>query len=856
MANTIEVILKANDQATGVLKSVVGSLDGMGQKLQSIGGQMALVTAPLTAFFATTIQQASDQQTVLAQLDSVIRSTGRAYEETAAAANGLSDSLSKVTRYSDDAILGAENLLLTFTSIGNDILPDTTKAVLDLSTAMGQDLKSSAIQIGKALNDPITGITALRRVGVQFTDAQEEMIKKMVEAGDLMGAQKMILAELNKEFGGSAEAAGKTFAGSLDILKNKFGELQERIGFVLINALQPFITKVGSVIERVTEWVDKNPKLTTVIVALGGALVALGPALVVVGTAMRAISTIMPILSLALGAITSPITLIVAGIAAIGVVLNEFSKAASTAGTAAGGVLTFFEYLGKLISYVVDLVGEKGLFGGIGTFIELLFSNVQDGESIIGTLLQTLGVARDQANAFADSVANGVIGQIGRTIGQFIRELPTNLSLVPFYFTYYFGKVWSAVQPVLQPIIDWFTGTGPDSFGGALAMLPEWIFQNIIAPLQGIWLAVQPLVQPIIDWFNNHFLETIMQVAGWINDNIVVPFGRLIDQLQPAFQQIADFIETIFQPVIDVINQALDSWEMLRRLGGGQPMRALPGETSPGVPGNPNQLVPGVPQTSGQELAAQLLEMQGLSGKLADGLIQMAKTFQQNVASAVWNMVDGVTESSGKATKDIVDSAAKQGVILQTGGKRLADALDTSFKQVSTASDAQSPRLNTGASLLANSIYSAFGYVVASMQAQQAPVLSGAAQLAQSVVGALANLWGQITQFVRDNINASQQGWDYGRDIYPPGFTGTPFPHDFMGRYSAGVPYRVGTGAQPEIFIPDNSGYAIPAGAGGGRSVTIEGDLNFNFPNVTDVTDPRQMDMVVNLLIERLEAEA
>ena len=86
MANTIEVILKANDQATGVLKSVVGSLDGMGQKLQSIGGQMALVTAPLTAFFGTTIQQASDQQTVLAQLDSVIRSTGRAYEETAAAA--------------------------------------------------------------------------------------------------------------------------------------------------------------------------------------------------------------------------------------------------------------------------------------------------------------------------------------------------------------------------------------------------------------------------------------------------------------------------------------------------------------------------------------------------------------------------------------------------------------------------------------------------------------------------------------------------------------------------------------------------------------------------------------------------
>jgi phage-related minor tail protein len=68
-------------------------------------------------------------------------------------------------------------------------------AVADLSAAMGQDFKASSIQLGKALNDPIKGLSALRRVGIQFTEQQEKQIEKMVESGDVMGSQKQILKE-------------------------------------------------------------------------------------------------------------------------------------------------------------------------------------------------------------------------------------------------------------------------------------------------------------------------------------------------------------------------------------------------------------------------------------------------------------------------------------------------------------------------------------------------------------------------------------------------------------------------------------------------------------------------------------
>ena len=84
---------------------------------------------------------------------------------------------------------------------------------MDLSVAFGKDMTSSAILVGKALQDPIAGVSALWRVGVQLSDSQVELIKNLVAVGDTMGAQKVILAELTREIGGSAAAYGDSLAG-------------------------------------------------------------------------------------------------------------------------------------------------------------------------------------------------------------------------------------------------------------------------------------------------------------------------------------------------------------------------------------------------------------------------------------------------------------------------------------------------------------------------------------------------------------------------------------------------------------------------------------------------------------------
>jgi hypothetical protein len=220
--------------------------------LSVIGGGvvMGALAAGTAAVFGLSMatwnwaQEAMSAEESQAQLTAVLQSTAGAAGVSAEMANSLANSLAQVTRFEDDAIVSGESMLLTFTNIGSDVFPETTRTMLDMSQALGQDVKSSAMQLGKALNDPINGVTALSRVGVTFTDEQKAMIEQLQKTGDTAGAQRIILAELNKEFGGSAEAAGKTAAGTWERAQNIFKNIQETLGAGLL----PAISQLGNVL--------------------------------------------------------------------------------------------------------------------------------------------------------------------------------------------------------------------------------------------------------------------------------------------------------------------------------------------------------------------------------------------------------------------------------------------------------------------------------------------------------------------------------------------------------------------------------------------------------------------------------
>lgn len=221
-----------------------GALRGVGKAAAFAVGGAALggLAVTLKAGFS----EFSEGQKVAAQTAAALKSTGGAANVTAKQVDDLAGSIMRYSGIDDEAIKSGENLLLTFTRIrnetgkGNDVFNQATRVVTDMSVALGQDMKSSAIQVGKALNDPIKGITALQRVGVSFTAGQKEQIKALVDSGHAMEAQKVILAELNTEFGGSAKAAGDTLPGQLNKLKETFNNLAGDLVGKAVPALTSF----------------------------------------------------------------------------------------------------------------------------------------------------------------------------------------------------------------------------------------------------------------------------------------------------------------------------------------------------------------------------------------------------------------------------------------------------------------------------------------------------------------------------------------------------------------------------------------------------------------------------------------
>jgi len=232
------------------LKQAQYQLNKVRGNFQNLGRNFALAGAALAggvALIGKSLRDAAESQKVFAQTEAVLKSTGTTANGTAKDIQALAASLQKSTAFNDEAILSGANLLLTFKNIQNqagdtnDIFDQTVKASLDVARAMGTDASGEAIRLGKALNDPVKGISALTRVGIQFTDQQKEQIKTLTASGDLLGAQKIILAELQSQFGGSAEAYAQTFAGQVESLNNELNDLSEEIGMMVMPAVKDMI---------------------------------------------------------------------------------------------------------------------------------------------------------------------------------------------------------------------------------------------------------------------------------------------------------------------------------------------------------------------------------------------------------------------------------------------------------------------------------------------------------------------------------------------------------------------------------------------------------------------------------------
>lgn len=381
-------------------------LEGMGQTAQKAGGMfkgafsmfagqamfagLQLLTSQIGDMFRVTMEH----QDVLAQTTNVIKSMHDASGMTAQAVANLAKSIQDVTPYSDDAVQAGENMLMTFGNIGKSVFPTATQAVVDFASFMKLDVSQAALQVGKALNDPVQGVGALQREGVKLSESQKQLVKHFMDTGQTAKAQSVILKELQREFGGSAEAAGKTFGGQLEELQHHFDDMKKSIGEKIIPPLTQFVDyinanilpsifKFGDAIGGIIQWFTKHDEAATAmkvgLAVMGGAIVGIAvPAFIAWAGAAGAAAVATIAATWPALAIGAAVGLGVAGIVLAVKHWGDITKWISGVWTESinwiGGVFSGF---GTKVHDVVGAIGNA--FSGLGTFVHGVWDGIVGG---------------------------------------------------------------------------------------------------------------------------------------------------------------------------------------------------------------------------------------------------------------------------------------------------------------------------------------------------------------------------------------------------------------------------------------------------------------------------------------------
>lgn len=451
MSSNLAIVISAKDLSSKVMGDIGKSGDSLGGRIAGLGKIMAaglaVGTAALVGIGVSSAKAAADAEGIATATNAVLASTKGVAGMTADAVADLATQLSLVTPFDDEVIQSGQNLLLTFTNIGKDVFPKATETALNMSQALGQDVSASAIQLGKALNDPIAGVTALRKVGVQLSDAQEEQIKKFMAVGDVMSAQKVILGELETEFGGAAVAAGQTLAGQLAILQTGLGNVQETIGAALLPAITPLVTAFAF--------------------SLPGAMETLKPALASVGEMVKKLAS--------------------------GDFQGAFTDMMGIVGDIGGQLATKLQEWGtQLWSWVEPMIGP--MLGKLGEMAGGLLTWV--GEQV-GPLLTKLGEWGTQLWSWVEPMIGPMLGKAGELMGKLWEwitlEGPKLLAKLGEWGT----QLWAWVEPKIQPMLDelgklatralaWVGEKAPE----LLTKLGEWG--------EKLWKWVEPMIPLLI----------------------------------------------------------------------------------------------------------------------------------------------------------------------------------------------------------------------------------------------------------------------------------------------------------------------------------------------------------------------
>lgn len=411
------------DKLQGTVGSVVGALGGMGVLKGSY-------------------EEFQKNEQALLRLNKAFENSNGAIGLTKKELIDLREELDAKTLFGGDEISEAQTKLMSFGTMTGDVFTRTSKVMLDFATFTKTDAVGAASALGKALSNPTEAFGLLSKQGINFTDNQERAIRKMVESGNIMGAQEIILGRMEKAFGGFAEGATEG-SGQIALFKEDLEEFAEELGKILVDYMVPFIKWVkAEILPTMMKWKTEIAVfvgvLSALAVAWGTVSAGLAVAVPIIGLVKSAWVGLQVVMKA--GMLTNPILLGIVGIAAAvyGVVkvvqnwgtisqwLSDKWTMIKIVFTAAVDILAkfvpaialmklAFEQVGKLIEWLVPKITE-----GFKTFGDWISSKLNP---IILTISETFEKVTNTVKGYLSKMGGWIVDTIINPIASLYQKV-------------------------------------------------------------------------------------------------------------------------------------------------------------------------------------------------------------------------------------------------------------------------------------------------------------------------------------------------------------------------------------------------------------------------------------------------
>jgi murein DD-endopeptidase MepM/ murein hydrolase activator NlpD/phage-related protein len=625
--------------------SMVGAADRGGGAFLGLALPIKTLAAGLAAVgFASFLKEgtlgAQELNSAIAATQTIIEATGGAAGLMAEDIRKLADELSLKIGIDDAEIQQAANVLLTFRAVSSDVFGDALGLAADLAAVLGTDLQGATLQIGKALNDPVRGINALRRAGVQFTEQQQDQIKAMVASGDVLGAQNVILDELRNQVGGVAEASADStakIAVAWDNLREALGGpviavIDKALPAIIeaIDAMKPAMSALGEIIGQVL--VALLPVMNILGAALAEMLTTLAPSIQPIGIAFTALVTalapILPLIGTIVATLLPPLARIIIVIAEAFTPLIEQIVAFIEQ-----GLLILQPLIPAILTVVTQLaqaLGEgllqvfialtpallmllEALLPLIPPLVRILEANI----ALIEPLLELAGIVLPWVVEELSFLVAGfapvleVLADVGEAVAEFIQgAIQWVIELVENW-----DEKWAEIKQTVSDVWNAILAT----ITGFLTMIRDWIVARLVDIgnwFRDRWIWIRDTVTGIIDGIRSNIVGRITAVRDrvveiftnlrntardiwntirtWITDRV----ESIRTGVTNIFTKLRDGIVNIWNTVVDKIKKpikAIFSWINDKLIDNANKVTKIFGLTIPRIPTNFHQggVIPG-----------------------------------------------------------------------------------------------------------------------------------------------------------------------------------------------------------------------------------------------------------------------